>query len=75
MNFGGDRSAYGLSPEGPPIGRPRMAVCLCPSRARGSVATPPLLFGVALSNASSVGLFAFLLRGSRDIECLLLNGP
>ena len=41
MNFGGEYSADGLQFDQaakPPIGHPRMALCPCPSRARGGVA-------------------------------------
>ena len=41
MNFGGEHSADGLQfgqAAKPPIGHPRMALCPCPSRARGGVA-------------------------------------
>ena len=41
MNFGGKHSADGLQfgqAAKPPIGHPRMALCPCPSRARGGVA-------------------------------------
>lgn len=42
MNFGGEYSAhgpqFGQAARGPPIEHPRMALCPCPSRARGGVA-------------------------------------